>query len=165
MLIVTPLWVEMLVPYEVWTAFCCSAMGQVRVRHWEEKRSTCTRVSFRYRWVFEKARSWDQTTCFFEPPPLITSDSILSFLDALVVISTPPSTVDSVSVDCANGSTLYDMTFPTVGFEEDPVTTCRFAETTQLELTAWSGSAETTSTVKLWGFPSTRSGTKGVRST
>ena len=95
----------------------------------------------------------------------MTSDSILSFLDAWVVISTPPSTVDRVSVDCANGSTLYEVIFPVVGSEEDPVTTCRFAETIQLALTAWSGSAETTSTVMLWGFPSARSGMKGVRST
>lgn len=165
MFIVTPLWVEMLVPDEVWTAFCCSTKDQPRVRHWEEKRGTCTRVSFRYRWVFEKARSWDQTTCFFEPLPLMTSDSILSFLDALIVISTPPSTADRVSVDCANGSTLYEMISPVVGLGEDPVTTCRFAETTQLELTAWSGSAETTSTVTLWDFPSVSSGAKGVRST
>jgi len=82
-----------------------------------------------------------------------------------MVISTSPSTVDRVSVDCANGSALYDVIFPVVGFEEDPVTTCRFAETIQLEFTVWSGSMETTSTVTLWGFPSTRSGTKGVRST
>jgi hypothetical protein len=45
------------------------------------------------------------------------------------------------------------------------VTICRFAETIQLELIAWSDSAEATSTVMLWGFPSARSGTKGVRST
>jgi len=121
-------------------------------------------VSFEYHWVFEKARSCDQTTRFFEPPPLITSDSILSFLDALMAISTPPSTADRVSIDCANGSTLYEVISPVVGFQEDPVTTCRFAETIQLELTAWSGSAETTSIVMLWGFPSARSGTKGVRS-
>ena len=94
----------------------------------------------------------------------MTSDSILSFLDALVVISTPPSMADRASVDWANGSTLYEVILPVVGFEEGPVATCRFAETIQLELTAWSGSAETTSTVTLWGFPSARSGTKGVRS-
>ena len=94
----------------------------------------------------------------------MTSDSILSFLDALMAISTPPSTADRASADCANGSTLYVVIFPVVGFEEDPVTTCRFAETIQLELTAWSDSAETTSIVTLWGFASARSGTKGVRS-
>ena len=131
----------------------------------KETNSTCTRVSFRYHWVLEKARSCDQATRFFEPSPLMTSDSILSFLVALVVISTPPSTVEKESVVCANGSTLYEVIPPVVGFEEDPVTTCRFAETIQLELIVWSGSAEATSIVILWGFPSVRSGMKGVRST
>ena len=37
MFFVTPLWVEMLVPDEVWTAFCCLVKDQPRVRHWEEK--------------------------------------------------------------------------------------------------------------------------------
>ena len=127
--------------------------------------STCVRVSFRYHWVFEKARSCDQTTFFFKPPPLMTSDSIRSFLVALVVIFTPPSTAESESVVCANGSTSYEVIFPVVGREEDPITTWRFAETIQLELIVWSGSAEATSTVMLWDFPSVRSGTKGVRST
>ena len=95
----------------------------------------------------------------------MTSDSILSFLDALVVISTPPSMAERLLVDCVNGSALYEVIFPVVGFEEDPVTTCRFPETIQLVLTAWSGSAEATSIVMLCGFPSARSGTKGVRST
>lgn len=140
-----------------------------RVNHelgtWKGSYSTCTRVSFKYHWVFEKMRSCDQTTCFLKPLPLVTSDSILSLLVALVRISTPPSTAERVSVGCANGSTLYEMIFPVVGFEEDPVTTSRFAETTQLELIVWSGSAEATSIVMLWGFPSVRSGMSGVRST
>jgi len=93
------------------------------------------------------------------------SDSILSFLVALVVISTPPSTAERESIVRANGSTLRETISPVVGSEEDPVTTCRFAEIIQLELIAWSGSAEATSIVISWGFPSVRSGTKGVRST
>ena len=95
----------------------------------------------------------------------MTSDSILSLLVALVIISTPPSTVERASVDRTNGSALYDVIFPVVGLVEGPVITCRFAEIIQLELIMWSGSAEATSIVMLWGFPSARSGTKGVRST
>lgn len=95
----------------------------------------------------------------------MTSDSTLSLLVALVVISTPPSTEQRVSVDFANGSAQYEVIFPVVGFEEDPVITCRFAETIQLSLIVWSGSAEATSTVMLWYFPSASSGMKGVRST
>lgn len=53
----------------------------------------------------------------------MTSDSILSFLVALVVISTPSSSENRVSVDCANGSTLYEVISPVVGSKEDPVTT------------------------------------------
>lgn len=53
----------------------------------------------------------------------MTSDSILSFLVVLMLISTPPSTAERESVDCANGSTLYAVIFPEVGSEEDPVTT------------------------------------------
>lgn len=115
--------------------------------------------------VGEKRSCHDQTTRFFEPLPLMTSDSILSFLVALVVTSTPPSTAERESAVCANGSTLRETISSVVGSEEDPVTTCRFAEIIQLELIAWSGSAEATSIVMSWGFPSVRSGTKGVRST
>jgi hypothetical protein len=95
----------------------------------------------------------------------MTSDSILSFLVALVAIPTPPPTAERESVDCANGSTLYKVIFSVASFEEDPVIACRSAETIQLELIAWSGLAEATSIVMLWGFPSVRSGIKGVRST
>lgn len=95
----------------------------------------------------------------------MTSDSILSFPIALVVISTPPSTVEKESVVWVYGSTLYEVIFPVVGPEEDPVTTWRSAETIQLELIAWSGSAEATSIIMLWDFPSARSGMEGVRST
>ena len=97
----------------------------------------------------EKARSCDQTTRFVEPLPQTTSDSILSFLTASVAISTPPSTADMVFVDHANGSALYEVIFPVVGSGEDPVITWRFAETIQLELVVWSGSAEATSIVIL----------------
>ena len=92
-------------------------------------------------------------------------DSTLSFLVAVVIISTPPSTAKRESVDCTKGSTLYEVISPVVGFDEDPVTTWRFPEIIQFELIAWSGSAEARSIVMLWNSPSTKSGTKGVRST
>lgn len=81
------------------------------------------RASFENHWVVEKARSWDQATSCFEPLPQMSSDSILSFLVALVAISTPPSSVKREFVDCANGSTLYEVIFPVVGSEEGPVIT------------------------------------------
>lgn len=69
----------------------------------------------------------------------MASDSILSFLVTSAVIFTPPSAIAKESVACANGSTSYEVILPVVGSEEDPVTTWRFVETTQLESIVWSG--------------------------
>ena len=54
--------------------------------------------------------------------------------------------------------------FPVVGLPETSVMTWRFPDTYQLALIVWFDSAETTSSEMLWGLPSARTGTKGVRS-
>jgi hypothetical protein len=54
--------------------------------------------------------------------------------------------------------------FPMVGFLLGSVTTCRRPDTYQFLWIASSASAEATSRVNVWGFPSVRRGRKGVRS-
>lgn len=54
--------------------------------------------------------------------------------------------------------------FPVVGFPEGSVTTCKFPDTNQFWLIAWSISADITSMVRLCGLPSVKMGTNGVRS-
>lgn len=84
---------------------------------------------------------------------------------ALTVTITSPlvPTVPVVDVT-AKGDALYVFILPVVGLPEGSVTTCNSPETNQFWLITWSVSAETTSRLKLCGFPSVSNGTKGVTS-